>query len=142
MTLVRVCAFLYAVVATLGCFRLTAVSQVWRVSIRFISYLIDYPELTENALFRWFRWCVCQFHHFRVRINSLQRFLGILILKSLQVSSLTYCFTKISFSVCKHNKHCTRCCTHILNFNPRQVNSPSVPLKCSLARSAHSERLL
>src|ERR1700686_3100116 len=44
-------------------------------------------------------------------------------LKSLQVSSLTYCFTKISFSVCKHNKHCTRYCTHILNFNPRQVNS-------------------
>lgn len=47
----RVCAFLYAVAATLGCFRLPAVSQVGQASIRFICYLIDYPELAENVWF-------------------------------------------------------------------------------------------
>ena len=41
--------FLYAVAATLSCLRVTAVNQVGRSSIRFICYLIDYPELTENA---------------------------------------------------------------------------------------------
>ena len=47
-----VCAFLYAVAATLSCFQVTAVNQVGLASIRFICYLIDYPELTENACFR------------------------------------------------------------------------------------------
>src|SRR6266478_4281645 len=42
-----VCVFLYAVAATLSCFRVTAAKQVGRASIRFICYLIDYPELTE-----------------------------------------------------------------------------------------------
>jgi hypothetical protein len=53
-------AFLYAVAATWGCFRLTAVSQRYFVSGRIASYLLHYSELAQNEEFSGFRWCVCQ----------------------------------------------------------------------------------
>jgi len=46
----ELCAFLYAVAATLPCLRLTAVSQDRAASVRFMCYLIDYSELHEKRV--------------------------------------------------------------------------------------------
>jgi hypothetical protein len=62
---ILVCAFLYAVVATSGCFQLTRVRQRTFGSKTLNRYLLHFAELAENERFSGFRWCVCQFHHFR-----------------------------------------------------------------------------